>query len=136
MSELHVVFGARGALGAAIVRQLVERGTAVRAVVREDDRAHCALPAHAEVFYGDPLHRHRAIQAADGASVIYRCITASYAQWVEQWLPMTENIIAAAHESGARLVSPGTVYVYGPLRHIAAGEDHPMAATARKGACA
>lgn len=133
MNELHVVFGARGALGAAIVRQLAEQGAAVRAVVREDEKTHCALPAHAEVFYGDPLHRRRAIQAADGASVVYRCITASYAQWVEQWLPMTENIIAAAHESGARLVSPGTVYGYGPLRQIPAGEDHPLAATGEKG---
>ena len=133
MSELHVVFGARGPLGAAIVRQLAEMGAVVRAVVREEDKAHCALPGHAEVFFADPLHRRRTAQAAKGATVVYRCLTASYAQWVEQWLPMTENIIAAAHEAGARLVSPGNVYVYGPLQRIPAREDHPLAAGGEKG---
>jgi len=133
VDELHVVFGARGALGAAIVRDLAAMGANVRAVVREDEKAHCVLPAHVEVFSADPLHRRRTVEAAEGASVVYRCIAASYAQWVEQWLPMTENIIAAAHENGARLVSPGSVYVYGPLRRIPAREDHPMAAAGEKG---
>jgi nucleoside-diphosphate-sugar epimerase len=133
VDELHVVFGARGALGAAIVRQLAQMGLPVRAVVRENEIAHCALPGHAEVFYADPLHRRRTVQAAKGATVVYRCLTASFAQWVEQWLPMTENIIAAARENGARLVSPGNVYVYGPLQHIPAREDHPLAAVGEKG---
>jgi nucleoside-diphosphate-sugar epimerase len=133
VDELHVVFGARGALGGAIVRQLAEMGVPVRAVVRENEKAHCALPGHAEVFYADPLHRRRAVQAAKGATVVYRCLTASYAQWTEQWLPMTENIIAAAHEAGARLVSPGNVYVYGRLQSIPAREDHPKAAAGEKG---
>jgi nucleoside-diphosphate-sugar epimerase len=133
VSELHVVFGARGPLGAAIVRRLADEHVPVRAVVREDEKAHCALPGHAEIVYADPLHRRRAIEAARGATVVYRCLTATYAQWVEQWLPMTENIIAAAHENGARLVSPGNVYVYGPLRHIPASEDHRTAAVGEKG---
>jgi nucleoside-diphosphate-sugar epimerase len=133
VNELHVVFGAKGALGAAVVHRLAKMGVPVRAVVREDEKAHCALPGHAEVFYADPLHRRRAIEAAKGASVVYRCISASYAQWTEQWAPMTENIIAAAHENSARLVSPGNVYVYGPLQSIPAGEDHPLAATGEKG---
>jgi nucleoside-diphosphate-sugar epimerase len=133
VEELHVVYGARGELGAAVVRQLAEMGAPVRAVVREEDKAHCALPGHAEIFYADPLHRRRTVQAAKGATVVYRCLSASYAQWVEQWLPMTENIIAAAREAGARLVSPGNVYVYGPLQRVPASEDHPLAAVGEKG---
>jgi nucleoside-diphosphate-sugar epimerase len=133
VNELHVVFGAKGALGAAVVHRLAEMGTPVRAVVRADEQAHCTFPGHVEVFHADPLHRRRAIEAAKGASVVYRCISASHAQWSEQWAPMTENIIAAAHENAARLVSPGNVYVYGPLQSIPAGEDHPLAATGEKG---
>ncbi len=39
MNKTHVVFGATGALGAAIVRRLATEGKPVRAVVRNTDRA-------------------------------------------------------------------------------------------------
>jgi len=46
---------------------------------------------------------------------------------------MTANILAAARSAGARLVFPGNVYGYGPPQRIPATEDHPLAATTRKG---
>lgn len=133
MRELHVVFGARGPLGIEIVRQLDAAGERVRAVVREEDAAHCALPAHTEVFHADPIHRRRAIEAAEGATVVYRCMTIWLHQWGEMWLPMTENVIAAASQAKARLVSPGNLYVYGPLQQVPATEEHPLAAVGEKG---
>jgi nucleoside-diphosphate-sugar epimerase len=133
VKELHVVFGARGALGTAIVRQLDEAGKHVRAIVREEDVAHCALPGHTEVVHGDPIHRRRAIEAAEGATIVYRCMPMQIHQWTEMWLPVTENIIAAAREAKARLVSPGSLYVYGPLQHLPATEDHPQSPVGEKG---
>lgn len=133
MKELHVVFGASGPVGFALVRQLADAGVPVRAVVREDEIARSAFPAHAEVFFCDPIHRRRAIEAAEGATVVYRCITVSFSQWAELWLPITENIVKAAEEAGARLVSPGTVYVYGPPQRQPVTEDHPLAAVGPMG---
>lgn len=133
MGELHVVFGANGSLGSAIVRRLARDGVTVRAVVRDVAGLECAPPPGVEVFHGDAVYRHSAIQAAKGAAVIYRCIPARYSLWADVWLLATENTIAAAQAAGARLVSPGNVYVYGPLGTAPATEEHPLGATGVKG---
>jgi nucleoside-diphosphate-sugar epimerase len=65
--------------------------------------------------------------------VVYRCIPIRYSLWADVWLTATENIIAAARTAGARLVSPGNVYVYGELGPVPVNEDHPLAATGEKG---
>jgi nucleoside-diphosphate-sugar epimerase len=105
----------------------------VRAVVRETAAGRCSYPPGVEVYHGDALYRHSAIDAARGATVIYRCIPVRYSLWAEVWLTATENIIAAAHKAGARLVSPGNVYVYGDLGGAPVNEDHPLAAKGEKG---
>lgn len=133
VKDLHVVFGARGSMGRAIVRLLDEAGEQVRAVVREEDAPHCAMPGHVEMVTADPIHRRRAIEAAKGATIVYRCMPMAIHQWSEMWLPVTENILAAAQEAGARMVSPGSLYVYGPLQQIPAKEDHPLAPVGEKG---
>ena len=46
---------------------------------------------------------------------------------------VTDNIRAGAREARARLVFPGNVNGYGPLRTTPATEDHPLAATSKKG---
>jgi nucleoside-diphosphate-sugar epimerase len=133
MAELHVVFGAHGPLGAAIVRHLAHQGLPVRAVVRDTAAAHCAFPPSVEVHHGDALYRHSAIDSARGATVVYRCIPVRYSLWADVWLTATENIIKAARTAGARLVSPGSMYVYGRLGNTPVHEDHPLAAAGDKG---
>ena len=132
MSELHVIFGVRGAIGMTIARQLDEAGIRVRAVL-DDDGRELALPAHAEVVRANPIHHRKAIAAAAGAAVVYLCVDTRLRHWYELWLSITENVIAAAHAAEARLVVPGTVYVYGPLQQQPAAEDHPLAASGEKG---
>ena len=44
---MHVVFGAAGALGSAIVQNLVQQNKAVRAVVQDVGRASKVLPSSA-----------------------------------------------------------------------------------------
>ena len=50
----HVVFGAAGALGAAIVQNLAQHNKAVRAVVRDVDKARKVLPSSAEIVVAMP----------------------------------------------------------------------------------
>ena len=46
---------------------------------------------------------------------------------------VTDNILAGAIERQASVVFPGNVYVYGRFQRIPATEDHPLAATGKKG---
>jgi UDP-glucose 4-epimerase len=46
---------------------------------------------------------------------------------------VSDSILAGAIESQANVVFPGNVYVYGPFQKIPASEDHPLAATTKKG---
>ena len=63
-----VVTGATGNVGAAVVRELHERGAPVRAFVRDPTRAHEVLPEGVEVALGDfddPPSVRRALAGAD-----------------------------------------------------------------------
>jgi len=131
VGELQVVFGAGGPLGAAIVEHLAALGKDVRAVVRSPER--CTFPSQVEVRRGDPSHLRTAQEAAAGADVIYRCMPIRMSLWSGTWVSTTNNILAAAAATGARLVSPGSVYVYGPPQELPITEDHPLAATGEKG---
>lgn len=133
MNEAHVVFGANGALGAAIVRRLTADGKPVRAVVRDADLAAVLLPPTAGVVVKDARVKDMAVDACQGAAVVYYCINVPYALW-PRWMPtITDNILAAAGQAGASLVFPGNVYGYGPLQSIPATEEHPLAAKSSKG---
>jgi nucleoside-diphosphate-sugar epimerase len=105
----------------------------VRAVVRDPALDRCTLPPDVEVFHGDALYRHSAVDAARGATVVYRCIPVRYSLWADVWLTATQNIIAAAEKAGATLVSPGNVYVYGPAGGRPVDEEQPLRAGGRKG---
>ena len=48
---MHLIIGATGAFGGAVLRELVARGQSVRALVRDPARAR--LPAEVEVVQGD-----------------------------------------------------------------------------------
>jgi nucleoside-diphosphate-sugar epimerase len=61
-----VVFGAAGALGAAIVQNLAQQNKPVRAVVRDADRAPKVLPSSTETVAAD-TSKH-------DVSVIYHCV--------------------------------------------------------------
>ncbi len=133
MNETHVVFGANGALGAAIVRRLTADGKPVRAVVRDADLAAVLLPPTAGVVVKDARVKDMAVDACQGAAVVYYCINVPYTLW-PRWMPtITDNILAAAGQAGASLVFPGNVYGYGPLQSIPATEEHPLAAKSSKG---
>ena len=133
MENINVVFGATGALGSAIVRQLVNEGKPTRAVVQNREIASKLLPESVEIFEGDAFNSESVNQACQNASVIYHCVNVPYSKWIELMPIVTDNILAGACQVRANLVFPGNVYGYGPFQSIPAKEDHPHAATSKKG---
>jgi nucleoside-diphosphate-sugar epimerase len=130
---MHVVFGAAGALGAAIVQNLAQQDKTVRAVVRDVDRARKVLPSSAEIVAADASKPDDVKPVFHDASVIYHCVNVPYDKWTEVMPLVTDNILEGAIEKQASVVFPGNVYVYGPFQRIPAREDHPLAATSKKG---
>lgn len=69
--HMIVITGATGTIGSEIVRQLSERGTAIRAVTRNPDRAH--VPTGVEVVrgdYTDPASMAKAMAGAEAAFIV------------------------------------------------------------------
>ena len=64
------VAGATGKTGRHIVRQLIENGVPVKALVRDRDRAQSILPAAAETVVGDVLQPESFKSALDNCSVL------------------------------------------------------------------
>ncbi|HYZ58572.1 MAG TPA: NAD-dependent epimerase/dehydratase family protein [Nitrososphaeraceae archaeon] len=135
MTQTHVVFGAAGSLGAAIVRRLAALGMPTRSVVRSLDRAKRVLPQQTtiEIEVGDALNPESVHALCRNAKTIYHCVNVPYQQWSEIMPKVTDNILVGAKEAKASVVFPGNVYGYGRFQYIPATEDHPLAATSKKG---
>jgi len=125
--SLHVVFGATGAIGSAVVTELVHAGRDVRAVSRGGQ-----APDGAQGVAADASDPAQAARAAAGASVIYHCASPPYTQWPELFPALTGSILGAAEDSGGKLVFADNLYAYGPVDGPLR-EDLPAAAGGRKG---
>jgi nucleoside-diphosphate-sugar epimerase len=128
MDRLHVVFGT-GQVGNALAAHLAGMGNAVRAVSRHRPPALAGVDWRA----ADAADPEAAADAAKGASVIYQCLNAPYAQWPERFPPLQRGVLAAAERTGALLVSLENLYGYGPTGGRPMTEDLPLAATGVKG---
>jgi nucleoside-diphosphate-sugar epimerase len=128
-SDLHVVLGAGGGIGGAVVRELVGRGRRVRAVTRSGD---ADLPAGAEPHRADLGDPAGVEGAAAGAKVVYHCAQPPYGRWPELFPPLTRAVIDGTAAAGAKLVFPDNLYAYGPVDRPLT-EDLPYAATYPKG---
>jgi nucleoside-diphosphate-sugar epimerase len=129
---LHVVFGA-GQVGQPLAHQLMGRGLRVRVARRS---ASAPVPAGCEVAVGDATDPAFCRDAAGGAAVVYNCMNPPYvtATWAEQIPRYTENLIAAAGGTGARLVVLDNLYALAPPRGRSLDEDSPIGPVSRKGA--
>jgi nucleoside-diphosphate-sugar epimerase len=125
--SLHVVFGATGAIGGAVVAELVRAGRRVRAVSRGGQAPEGAQGVAAGA--SDPA---QAARVAAGAAVIHHCASPPYTRWPELFPALTSSILGAAESSGAKLVFADNLYAYGPVDGPLR-EDLPAAARGRKG---
>jgi nucleoside-diphosphate-sugar epimerase len=127
--ELHVVVGASGGTGAAVVRELARRGHRVRAVNRAGN---ADAPAGVERLAADVATADGANAACAGAAVVYHCAQPPYTRWPEEFPPLTDAVTAGAADADAKLVLADNLYAYGPHEGPLT-EDLPAAATGRKG---
>ena len=127
VDSLHVVFGATGGIGGAVVAELLRRGKAVRAVSRNGE-----APDGAEAAAADAADTAEAAAAASGAAVVYHCVNPGYTRWPELLSPVSRSILGAAKSSGAKLVFADNLYAYGPV-DAPLREDMPATASGAKG---
>ena len=127
LDSTHVVFGATGGVGVAVVAELLRRGNSVRAVSRGGN-----APEGAEGAAADAADAAEAAAAARGAGVVYHCVNPGYTRWPELLPPVSRSILGAAESSGAKLVFADNLYAYGPVDGPLR-EDMPPTASGPKG---
>lgn len=126
-----LVLGATGGVGGALMRRMVATGWRVKALVRSPL---ATLDAACDRIVGDAMDAHTVASAAAGADVIVHAVNPpGYRNWHRLVLPMIGNVIAAARQTGARILLPGTLYNYGPDAFPLIGEDAPQNPVTRKG---
>lgn len=123
-TDLHVVLGATGGIGRAVVRELVRRGHAVRAVSRTP------IPQGVESLAADVTTADGAKAACAGASVVHHCAQPAYHRWAQEFPALNKAVIAGA--AGAKIVFADNLYAYAPADVIT--EDTPRRPVSRKGA--
>ena len=125
----HVVLGAAGGTGSAVVRELAARGLRVGAVTRGGTTD---TPEGVEQVAADVGTAEGARRACEDAAVVYHCAQPGYTQWPELFPPMTRAIIDGAAAAGAKLVFADNLYVYGPPDGPMT-EETPQRAQGKKG---
>ena len=127
--EQHVIFGT-GQVGLALAACLASSGHAVRSVSRHRPATLADGVDWRAANASDP---GAAIDAAEGATVIYQCLNAPYTKWPTLFPPLQRAVLAAAEGSGALLVTLENLYGYGPTGGKPMTEDLPLSATTSKG---
>ncbi len=124
-APLHVVVGARGQIGAHVVRELARGGARVRAVTRSQTKAACSVEAvSSERAWGDIGDAADAERLCSGAQVVYACFGGPHVTWSTQFPRMTRGLLTGAARAGARVVFADNLYAYGPQRDTLT-EDTP-----------
>jgi len=126
--ELHVIFGT-GAVGMAVMRELLKQGKCVRMVNRSGA---AAVPENVEVVKADAADSASTRQVCQGATVVYNCVNAPYTDWAELLPPMHTAILHGAAVAKAKLVVAENLYMYGPVSGSIT-EGLPFHPTTRKG---
>src|ERR1700742_5016445 len=90
-SDLHVVLGAGGGVGSAMVRELMARGRRVRGVTRSGK---ADVPAGVEMLAADISKSEDARRVCAGASVVYMCSNPAYNRWATDFPPILAGALA------------------------------------------
>jgi nucleoside-diphosphate-sugar epimerase len=112
-TNIHVVLGASGAAGSAILSALVTRGLEARGVNRSGP-GHAA-PAGISWRTADVTSPESLGAALEGADVVYMAAQPAYHRWPQEFPAMMDQVLGAAEAAGARrLVMVDNLYAYGP----------------------
>lgn len=110
MQNLHVVLGASGTIGSAVVDELNSKGLNIRAVERSKQ------VSGLETMLADLLDPESTFKAIEGATHVYLCVGITYSvkSWRQEWPTVIDNVITACAKHHARLIFFDNVYMYGP----------------------
>ena len=106
---MHVVVGATGGTGSALVRELLARGEKVWAVSRKGDST---VPG-VEAVAADATDAARMREVCTGATAVYHCVNPPLAQWRAVYPEVMRSLIAAAGATGAVLAVADDTWMYG-----------------------
>ena len=127
-AQLHVVVGA-GAVGSAVVAELVRAGHRVRVVTRSGSGPELAGVERVAADAGDAA---RLTQLSTGAAALYNCANPRYHRWELDWPPIANALLSAAERTGAVLATVANLYPYG-LVDAPMTEQTPFTATFTNG---
>ena len=111
-NSVHVVLGASGAAGSALVSALAEAGLPARGVNRSGRPAQAPSSvgwATADVTDPDSIGA-----ALSAAGVVYMSAQPAYHRWPQEFPAMLDSVMTATARAGARLVMVDNIYAYGP----------------------
>ncbi|PNY79804.1 NAD-dependent epimerase/dehydratase family protein [Deinococcus koreensis] len=128
-TTLHVVLGASGAVGSALMGELARQGLPARAVSRTRPTA---LPAGTDWLAADLSSAPSVERAVQGAGVVYLAAQPAYTRWALDFPPILDAVIGGVGRVGARLVFADNLYSYGPVT-TPLREDSPERPQSRKG---
>jgi nucleoside-diphosphate-sugar epimerase len=107
-----LVTGATGGLGSNVIDEAIRRGIAVRALVR--DPARVTRRDGVELVQGDARDAVALTRALDGAAALFHLVNVALdANWVAATAQLLDSALQACRDTGARLVFPGNVWIYG-----------------------
>jgi nucleoside-diphosphate-sugar epimerase len=108
--RMHVVVGASGGTGRALVRELLSRGHRVRAVNRS---GRLDAPPGVEVAAGDARDAERMREVCRGAGVVYNTVNVPFARWRESFPAAVDGVLAGARAAAATMVFADDTWMYG-----------------------
>lgn len=126
----HVVLGT-GAIGRAVMQELVKRGESVRMVNRSGKMDE--IPAGVEVIASDLYDQAKVQEVTRGARVVYQCAQPAYFEWPQKFPPLQKSIIDGLTGSAAKLVLVENLYMYGEVHGAHMTENMLYNAHTRKG---
>lgn len=136
MKVKALVLGSSRGIGNAIVRNLSARGIETVAGLRKMDDKEKYFPGGLEGVTFSPVEAsdtHQIAAALNGCTHLFYCINVPYPEWYTKLETLLKASVDACIATGAKLVFPGNVYVYGKPQFNPVTEAHPHAAHTRKG---
>ncbi len=131
----HLVVGATGGIGRAVVKALKEKGENVAVLVRNVEKAQKYFEefSDVEILKGDAKNKNDILSGLNGSSHLYYCTNIPYQDWEKNALDLLRVSLSAASEAKVKFVLPGNVYVYGHAESNPVNEQHPWNAHTKKG---
>lgn len=130
MSEMQIVFGT-GAIGRAIMEEILRRGENVRMVNRTGKMEEA--PAGVEIVAADLYDPAQVRRVTQGARVVYQAAQPHYHEWPQKFPPLQAAVIDGLAGSQAKLVLVENLYMYGDTEGKPITENLPHLAKTSKG---